>query len=325
MPSLLMSLREARFISKDGDFGTLEISRKKGSIWIIDGQHRVGGFEKVREHFIFARNPNVDSKLFTELMNYELPVVFIDTRKAAERISSNTLGQTTAPEDIERATFFIVNKTQKGINPSLKDALLYRIKIGGIEGIPTLKKESWRVHAAHIGISMRQENDSSLKDRINISGRKGAGRPIQLNSFISSLRPLFVEKEFLKLNDFERLNFLKNFWNALKEILPEAFDTKTWKQYMVMKAIGVYCLNWLACDIFKMCTEHGRRYDDEKALEKLVEPLKSFDWGSQTSPLSSFAGMKGVRKGYELLCNVLYTKEKGEATKSQSLEGYVSS
>ncbi len=323
MPSLLVSVREAKFIPKDSDSGILEISKKKGSIWIIDGQHRIGGFEKVRDHFIFAHNPNFDSKLFKTLMEYELPVVFIDTQKTIEKIRSIAVGQIISPEDIERATFFIVNKTQKGINPSLKDALLYKIKMGGIEGIPALKKESWRIHAAYIGISLNQDKDSSLKDKINVSGRKGLGKPIQLNSFISSLKPLFMDKEFSRLSDQQRLNFVKSYWNALKEIFPEAFDNKTWKQQMILKAIGIYCLNWLACDIFKMCVERGACYDNEETLKKFIEPLKAFDWGNQTSPLSSLAGMKGVKIGYELLRNILHVRGKNEATKSQSLENYI--
>ncbi len=306
MPSLLVSLREAKFIPRDSDFGILQIPKKKSSIWIIDGQHRIGGFEKIREHFIFAQNPNIDPNLFLLLMNYELPVVFIDTRKAAKEISVKTSKQTITPEDVERATFFIVNKTQKGINPSLKDALLYRIKMGGIEGIPALKKEEWRVRAAYIGITLDQEKDSPLKGKINVSGKKGMGKPIQLNSFISSLKPLLTDKQFSKLSNSERLKFIKSYWSSLKEILPDAFDAKTWKQQMVLKAIGVYCLNWLACDIFKMCVKDGYSYDDKETLKKVLEPLRSFDWGSQTSPLSILSGMKGARKGHEMLLNILF-------------------
>jgi len=313
MPSLLISLREGKFIPENGDLGVLEISKNRGSIWIIDGQHRIGGFEKVRDRFIFAQNPiDIDSDLFTILMNYELPVVFIDTRKAAERMRgiNNTEKQAITAEDMERAIFFIVNKTQKGISPSLKDALLYRIKIGGIQGIPILRKENWRIQAAYIGISLNRGKDSPLNNRINISGKRETGRPIQLNSFVSSLQPLFADKDFSKLSDDERLKFVKAFWSALRKMFPEAFEVKTWKEYMTMKAIGVYCLNWLAYDIFKTCVEHGYRYDEEEILKKLLEPIGSFDWKSQTSPLSVLAGMKGARKGHEILLNFLQPKAK---------------
>jgi len=317
MPSLFISLREGRFISENGDFGVLEIPRNRSSIWIIDGQHRIGGFEKVYNRFTFAQNPSdIDPDIFRILMNYELPVVFIDTRKATERAGNinNAEKQGITPEDLERAIFFIVNKTQKGISPSLKDALLYRIKIGGIEGIPILRKESWRIHAAYIGISLNREKDSPLNDKINISGKKETGRPIQLNSFISSLQPLLTDKDFSKLSDDERLKFVKVFWSVLRKMFPEAFDANSWREYMVMKAIGVYCLNWLAHDIFKICIQQRYPYDEEKILYVLLEPLRFFDWKRQTSPLCTLAGMKGARKGHNILFETLnYSVQELEA------------
>jgi DGQHR domain-containing protein len=311
IPGLFVSLREAQFVPENGDLGTLEIPRKRGSIWIIDGQHRMGGFEKLREWFIFARHSKIYPELFLSLMNYELPVVFIDSRKAAEKISDLTKRKKAmvTPEDLERVIFFIVNKTQRGISPSLKDALLYRIKMGGIEGLPILRKESWRIHAAFIGISLSQDKDSPLSDKINISGKRGTGKPIQLNSFISSLRPLFADDDFLELSDNERLEFIKTFWKILKGMFPEAFKEKSWKEYMLLKAIGLYCLNRLAYDIFKVCLKYGYPYNHEETLQRLLEPLKSFDWKSRTSPLSALGGMKGVRKAYELLTEFTKLRE----------------
>jgi hypothetical protein len=118
MPSLFVSLRKATFVPENGDFGVLEIPRNRGSIWIIDGQHRVGGFEKVYQKFEFAQNPGgIDAEVFSALMNYELPVVFIDTRKAAETIRSfnNCENREISPEDLERVIFFIVTRHRRGL------------------------------------------------------------------------------------------------------------------------------------------------------------------------------------------------------------------
>ena len=314
MPGIFVSLREAKFNPLNGDFGVLEIPRKKSSMWIIDGQHRVGGFEEIRGRFVFAHNPtHVDPETFLELMNYELPVVFIDSNAAARKATKlqepKNKSSVTA-EDVERAIFFIVNKTQKGISPSLKDALLYRIKLGGIDGIPALKKESWRIHAAFIGIMLSRDEDSPLADRINIGGKRGQGKPIMLNSFVSSLLTLFRDKDFFSLSDKERLVFVKAYWNVLREMFPEAFESKMSRDYMLLKAIGVYSLNWLANDIFRRCVENGLDYSDESTLEKLLEPLKTFDWGTQTSPLSTLGGMKGVREAHRLLLETLWSGAK---------------
>jgi len=304
MPSLFVSLRKAKFVPRDGDFGVLEILRQRGSIWIIDGQHRVGGFEKVLNRFTFSKNPgDINPAIFSVLMNYELPVVFIDTRKVARnaRSSHQKEGPVVSPEDLERAIFFIVNKTQKGISPSLKDALLYKIHLGGIEGIPAIRKEKWRIRAAHVGISLNREIDSPLIGLINVGGKAGTGKPVQLNSFISSLEPLFTDERFAELSDEEHVKFIKSYWNALRKVIPQAFDIKNWKQYMMFKAIGMYCLNWLALDVFRACLKEGWCYDDERALRRLVQPIGTFDWKRQTSPLSALGGLKGARQGYEKL------------------------
>jgi len=307
MPGLFVSLREARFISQNEDVGILEIPNKKGSVWVIDGQHRIGGFERVKDKFIFERKTAISPELYSSLMDYELPVVFINSGKAAEKISSIQKKKELAiePEDLERAMFFIVNKTQKGINPSLKDALLYRIKIGGIEGIPALNKESWRIHAAFIGIMLNQDTDSPLKDRINISGKRDQGKPIHLNSFVSSLERLFRDGNFSSLSDGNRLRFVKAYWTVLNRMLPEAFDLRTSKKYMVLKALGLHSLHWVAHDIVKKCKENGLHYDDEATLEKMLSPLKLFDWTTQTSPLSKLGGMKGVSEAHRILLEAL--------------------
>jgi len=318
MPGLFVSLREAKFVSQQEDVGILEIPNKAGSLWIIDGQHRVGGFEKIRDKFVFERNPTITPDLYSSLMNYELPIVFINSGKAAKKISSIEKGKTRdiGPEDLERTMFFIVNKTQKGINPSLKDALLYRIKMGGIEGIPILRKESWRIHAAFIGIMLNKDIGSPLKNLINISGKRRQGKPIQLNSFVSSLEKLFRDEKFSSLNDDDQLKFIKTYWRILSEILPEAFDHGSSKEYMVLKALGLHSLNWLANDLWKGCIEWDSLDDYEDVLTKILDPLKMFDWTTKTSPLSALGGMKGVSEAHRQLLEALDLNTTGRLASS---------
>jgi DGQHR domain-containing protein len=301
MPALLVSLRKADFQPKNGDFGVLRIPRKKGSIWMIDGQHRIGGFSKIRDRFIFSKG--VDPSLFSDLMNYEFPIVFIDSAAAAEKISDRSVQVENgfSSEDIERTIFFIVNKTQRGISPSLKDALLFRIKTSGIQGLPIIEKESWRIIAAEIAIRMNSEGKSPLKDKLNISGKRDTGKPIQLNSFVSSLQILFFDKEFSRLGSDDRLRFLKAYWIALKDLFPHAFDKKTSREYMILKALGVYSLHWLAKDVFRACLKRDLNFADAETLRSILIPLKSFDWSAKTSPLSGLGGMKGANKAHDLL------------------------
>jgi DGQHR domain-containing protein len=309
MPAILVSLRETHYKSHDGDFGVLTIPRRKGAIWIIDGQHRVGGFGKIREKFIFSNE--LSPSVFSSLMDYEFPVVFIDSEATAKKVGAKLekVEKGLTPEDVERVIFFIVNKTQKGISPSLKDTLLYRIETSGIQGLPMIEKENWRVTGAKIGILMNQDDDSPLKEKINISGKRDMGRPIQLNSFVSSLQNLLQDKGFSRLDEGQKKLFLKNYWAALKTLFPKAFEKKTEKNMMLLKALGVYSLHWLAKDIFQDCLKQNCDYANSDNIHQLIQHLSSFDWDVRTSPLSAMGGMKGVSKAHDLLLLAIHQQQ----------------
>jgi DGQHR domain-containing protein len=321
MPALLVSLRRTEFDSMDGDFGVLKIPRKKGSIWIIDGQHRIGGFGKVRDRFIFSKA--VDPSLFSSLMDYEFPVVFVDSELAVDEIGGKLESESGfSSEDIERTIFFVVNKTQKGISPSLKDALLYRIKTSGIQGLPIIEKEGWRIKAAEIGITLNSDESSPLKDKINIGGKRDTGKLVQLNSFVSSLQTLFSYKDFSKLSKDNKLRFLKAYWATLRDLLPQAFEKKLDKEYMLLKALGVYSLHWLARDVFQTCLKQGNDFGKSETLKPILGPLRSFDWYVKTSPLSGLGGMKGASKAHDLLLRTL-CQNTGLEDDKQTLRNYL--
>ncbi|MFZ7137848.1 MAG: DGQHR domain-containing protein [archaeon] len=304
MPSLFASVRDANFVSQSGDVGLLEIPQKKGAIWIIDGQHRIGGFERIADNFIFDETNELTPELFSTLMDYELPIVFLNSNEISKKISSSTQNEVDAV-DLERAMFFIVNKTQKGINPSLRDTLLYRMKMGGINGIPALKKDKWRIQGASIAISLNQDNQSQLHDLINISGKRLQGKPMQLNSFVSSLEKLLHEVRFTAMGENKQILFLKKYWNTLGQIIPEAFRLDTSKHYMVLKALGVYTLNWIALDVLKELQLELCEDIDDQIIFNIIKPLRSFDWSVKTSPLSKLGGMKGVNEAHRLLLELI--------------------
>lgn len=322
MPAILVSLREVDFTSKGEDLGKLSIPRNRGTIWIIDGQHRIGGFDKARESFVFSKS--IDPSVTLDLMDYEFPVVFIDSSQAAKKIRS-TQHQTQngfSSEDVERTIFFIVNKTQRGISPSLKDTLLYRIKTSGIQGLPIVRKESWRVRAAKIVLSLEKDLDSPLVGLINISGRRGLAKPVQLNSFVSSLKKLLADEDFSELDYEIKLSFIRAYWTALRDMFPEAFAKNTARDYMLLKALGVYSLNLLGKDLFHICQKESANFSDKDFLLKILGPLETFDWKVQTSPLSNFGGVKGANEAHNLLLGIINHNNR-ETSGNQILQGYI--
>lgn len=338
MPALLVSLRETNFVSQDSDVGVLKIAKKKGALWIIDGQHRVGGFSKIRDRFVFSKS--LGASLFSDLMDYEFPVVFVNSTQAAEKIQkkeSQQPGELSA-EDIERTIFFIVNKTQRGISPSLKDALLYTIKTSGIKGLSLVDKEGWRIIGAQIGIAMNSSEKSPLRNKINISGQRNSGKPVQLNSFVSSLEPLFKDKEFSSISFDDKLHFIEAYWSVLRGFLPEVFmskkeqkekdltfgkrfpsniggkkngkieikeDNKKDKKYLLLTSLGIHSVHRIAKDILHSAMQEGLDFRRPELLKNKMEPIKLFDWDASSSQLAALGGMKGVSKAYELLSEAM--------------------
>jgi DGQHR domain-containing protein len=353
MPALLVGLRTTNFAAIDGDLGILNIERKKGAIWIIDGQHRIGGFSKIQDRFFFTKS--LGASLFSNLMDYELPVVFIDSKDAAEKIAPKKAenANSLSAEDIEKTIFFIVNKTQRGISPSLKDALLYSIKTSGIEGLSLVDKEGWRIEGARIGIELNCKNDSPLFAKINISGKRNSGKPLQLNSFVSSLAVLFKNKEFLELSITDKISFLEALWEALRILLPEAFErekTKTVQEefgkrfapnigklahaknrrqniqrtkprYLLLSALGIYTVHKIARDLLHSAIKDGADYKRKEFFEKKMYQICKFDWNANTSPLVALGGMKGVSKAYDLLSEII-GQERYSANLTKTLENF---
>jgi len=321
VPAILVSIRSSNFITKDGgDVGTLEIPRRKGSIILIDGQHRVSGFEWYAEQLAEMETANSEQGLdwmdSMRILNYEVPVLFLDSESAAEVLERDRdqtfVGKKVMPEDVERVVFYTLNKTQRGITPSLKDMLQFFIQKSGMRGIPAIEREGWRVDAAEIGYRINTE--MPMEGMINLSGASGMG-PVQLNSFVTSMKPLFAVKSFQNLSPEAKYDFIKAYWTVLKKLFKEGFED--YSNHLVLKSIGIYSLNWLAADIYKWCDIENVPLTEEGILE-FLRPLRGFNWRSKapnTSLLKALGGTVGVRQAYRILLKRLAKGGISEARK----------
>ena len=315
MPGILVSLHGVTMFRADskGDTGTLEIPNRKGSVWVIDGQHRIGGFAIALNADAMgglAEEENLNPDTLKNLRDYELPVVFIDSTQASQAIKN--LADPSIPlseRDIERVVFFIVNKTAKSISPSLKDALAYKIKAAGIAVIPIIEAKPWRHTATKIALVLFRNGKvgspfSGLMKITGIESRiaRGTGRPLTLSAFVTSLDRL-IQDDLFKAEQYDaQLEFVTAYWKAVRSMKPDAFTEP--QHYMVLKSMGVYALNRLARDVFNWCKVKGIDRS-EKNIKKFIDPLKEFDWTKKSSPIADFGGQKGVKASHKLLLRVL--------------------
>ncbi len=334
IPAILASIREnARFIPTNKNSGILELPRIPGALEIVDGQHRVGGFYIIKrlvsgERIGRRHIPEEEIAELEELLDFEIPVHFIDAFSAVEKMKElatpelkeslkRELGKTElGPEDIERVHFFVINKTQKAIRPSLKDTLAYLIYAAGIRGIPIIEKEKWKAEiATPLTLELHFSRESPLRGMINVSGARGLNRPIQLASFVSSLKPLAEDEYFRSLSPEQRTAFLKAYWWAIRDLIGAAFDEDTRKEYMILRTMGVYVLNRLAADVLHWCKSRGIENPTKEEIKMFLEPLKEFDWKRETSPIAAYGGAKGVYEAYKVLLEFLGERGVSEAAK----------
>jgi len=82
-------------------------------------------------------------KKYTDLLSFEIPIVFVDSKAIIEKMRKESPENLTVKQsELEGAFFFIINKTQKPVNPSLKDELAYKTLKAGITGIPIIEKRN---------------------------------------------------------------------------------------------------------------------------------------------------------------------------------------
>jgi len=301
VPPIIASIKHSSFTSICEDYGKIEIPIIPGNISLIDGQQRTGGFyELFRELHTDAHKYRYDEleEKYNEFLNFEIPVLFIDPLLIIEKLKQKNTLLDVKPLDVERAFFFVINKTQKSVSSSLKDELAYLTISSGITGIPAIDKDLWRAELVPLVNELNREG-SPLHGLINLGGSSGLRRPIPLASFVSSLKPLYDNPVFHSYSEEERLEFLKGYWGAVRAVFPYAFEED--KKYLLTKTVGMYPMNSLSVDILKKMIEDGKNPLSKEDVYLYVLLLKDIDWSVDSSEFTYYLGKKGTVKGYELL------------------------
>jgi len=323
IPSILASINNgAVHFDKtvpDQGFGMLKIPRTPKIVTMIDGQHRIEGFKRVYTEATELREQlkngeEVDEphlKLCEEVLDRDVPVLFVDSRRSADLLEQHKdpqiVDRKIGPDDVERTIFLVLNRTAKGVRPALKDTLQYKIYEAGIRGVPVIEQELWRIPSTRIARKLNFDG-SPLRDKLLLTPTRGMQRPIQLSSFVTSLKYLATDQRFLDLKPGsrakvepgetdEQLQYVKNYWIAVKEIVkPQVFDDA--KNYLILRSIGVYSLNWLAHNVFDWCVADGLQTTVEN-IKKYLRGLEAVNWTKEGSPFAAFGGLKGVDRAYE--------------------------
>jgi DNA sulfur modification protein DndB len=309
--AVLLNLRDRwqfTFTPVEGDRGILQIADDATSAWVVDGQHRLGGFEMLLKE----ADPHAETPI---------PVVFVEGLDRTQ----------------EAALFLTVNSKQKNISPSLKYFDLMRSEDQRLQSWLEGRSGELKVKAAALVTRLCDDKESSWHQLVNLGGLRRLRRPINLVSFVTALVPVLADAEYAALSEERQYLLLKNFWNAVRHIWredwpppaqrlvpiddllleeetgsPPSSEPEWWHEWehrqrratLLQKTMGVYALSLVALDIFRFCrllngvapeSEDGTR---GLMLEYVAALRRHLDnrggWGPD-SELATYGGMKAYR------------------------------
>lgn len=199
---------------------------------IVDGQHRVEAFKRLKEDNINRYN---------EIKDCQLSVVILEKPS----------------EELEVDTFITINKTSRKVDTSLAYILKNKINKHNTNSnyLNVAKKEFLSVELA---IDINKDEKSLWYNKILLEGNptKNSYETISLNSFVRSTRVLinYLDKRNIVQTNWSDDNELRlviekikniylNIWTDIEIKWPNLFNDKSSKSTVIQGAIGVSSIN----------------------------------------------------------------------------------
>ena len=274
-PRLFEMTANARIHAEDFAFDPLDDDQRVGVLtislpcdgkkWlsIIDGGTRVLGIENALTSNIIDRQQTFDVRMFVGLTHAE-----------------------------EVAQFLLINENQKKVRTDLSLRVVQRSldegrltdQEKGVLQTVVPDTEAWRFEASRIAAKMNSDALSPWNGRIQMPG--DSVRPLTLQAFFSSLRPILTEPEIkTRLDQMDEkgdllvnnepvsptdfiTQVLKNFWKAVAIVNPEAEAEP--ETSVLWGAIGANACHIALAPILKSILQSTERHLTVKRFEAIL-------------------------------------------------------
>ena len=230
--SVLLSVRApVDFKPEKGNFGTLTIPDGE-PLWIVDGQHRIGGLREATE-----KSGTYDS--------FPLPVILLQTTYKKDEVKEKREERARYEEAKQ---FVIINKTQKGVRTDLADQFLSRLVkregLAAAAGMPSgiTTGIEWTLRALKIA-ELLNDSEGAWKGKVHFPGDPKKGTVISQGSLKESMEPILKHESFQGYSEEEVAEMLRRYWGALYELCPAAVDDP--QGYLIQRTVGVGALHKL--------------------------------------------------------------------------------
>ena len=282
--------------------GELEIPDDE-TLWLIDGQHRVEALK---------RAVMKDERF----RSYPLIVSIMVPKSVFE----------------EMLYFYVVNKRQRSVPTDLAYRHLQRMLaergvkwLYEFEGVRGLRAGI----AAEVVDYLNERPDSPWYGRIRRVGEEASPRHvIKDGTMVKSISVILKEKTFEGMGVKELGTLLIAYWNALRDLYPEAFREP--KRYMLLKTPGVFSMHMLFPTVYARCAVRGivtsasmrnvlrllQVETPDHPQAEFREPITSKFWSREHGPAIALStNLKMIR---ELYMNMALKIRLAEATSSRA-------
>lgn len=278
--SVLIGIRGQQLGAKELDHGIVELELPEDvPLWIVDGQHRVGGLRRAIEEDGVER-----------LKDYAIPAVIVEF----------------ADEEEEANQFRVINETAKKINTQLARRLLaLRVGQRGVTGRRAVRDAGrmWEAKSVDVIRTLTESPDSPWHGRIQPPNqKKGSNHVVRELSFSTSLKPLLTSYPYDTWDCAKIGRLLSRYWEAWSNLVPEAFEEPS--KYVMMKTPGVFSLHVVARYVFDVLR---RRDISDPTVDDFEDILRDLDtyasakyW--ETGNIEG-AAMAGSMAGFKLLAD----------------------
>jgi DGQHR domain-containing protein len=209
--------------------------------YVVDGQHRILAFQKAFDDG------------WHKAAEFQVPFTCM-------------LG---ADEDEEMEQFYVVNSNAKAVRTDLAYALLKK-RSESEEGLMESLQErgrDWQVSGQAIVERLAVES-VVWKQRIRLPGMEKGETIIPSASMVTSLKPVLTSPYFSRLKADQQLRVLEAFWEGIRNLLRDAFDTPS--EYAIQKGVGVIVMHALFPEILELVRDKGMAPMEPISFEQVL-------------------------------------------------------
>ena len=254
-------------------------------LYIIDGQHRIEGLRKAVE-------TAAEEQQKALLEDYHLPVTIMRCERKPQEVIH----------------FVTINKEAKSVRTDLAERLLdslfnkYPNIIRSEDQIEKItKKTKWLAVAR----ALETTPDQPWFGRIAKPNEQRKGGKVASEGQLSkSLRHIFKGVSLGWSLD-KRIRYVIDFWKAIKELLPEAFQDPS--EYVIQAAVGFGTLN-------RLLPKLANHYDGTpESIKRVLEGIDPYFtdaeyWKRGTGEATQYSGEGGYQKHADMIAEAIEDK-----------------